>query len=116
MKPGPGADVFQPQWLAVALRALLSGRTRAKPATVGLETAGTTVAVRLDRAGPHITLNPSTTPRTVLQAEPHVVLGLAAGALDVDQAIGLGTLHGDRQQLRDVFAVGSLNDSPHATG
>ncbi len=106
MKPGPGGDVFQPQWLAVALQALLSGRTSRAPITVGVETAGVTLAVRLDEAGPQIAFDPDRAPRTVLRADPDVVLGLAAGVLSVDDAIARSAVDGDARELVSVFGSG----------
>lgn len=103
MRPGQGTDAFQPQWLVIALRALLRDKTRTAPATVGLDTENVMVAVRLDEMGPHVALDQGTAPSTVLRATPEVVLGLAAGALSVDQAIARGTLRGDPQPLADVF-------------
>lgn len=103
MIPGRGADRFQPQWLLVALLALLRDRTSKSPATIGLETADVTITVRLDGDGPHVSLDPGAVPATVLRADPEVVLGLAAGALTVDQAIAAGTVSGDPENLVAVF-------------
>jgi DNA-binding HxlR family transcriptional regulator len=103
MAPGPGEDAFDCRWLAVALRALLRDRIASKPVTVGLEVDGTLLAVHLDTDGPSVDLGPERRPRTILQAGPDVVLGLAAGALSVDEAVARGSLEGGRRALAAVF-------------
>ncbi len=105
MLAGRGDDAFQPRWLAVALPALLSGRTARPPVEVGIDVPGLSLALRLDKAGPHVTLDPDERPGTVLAAEPEIVLGLAAGALTLDQALTLATVEGDRSPLATVFAT-----------
>ncbi len=48
------------------------------PATVGLEVDNTSLTVRVDETGAHITLNViDEQPETALRTEPLVVLGLA---------------------------------------
>jgi len=103
MRPGPGADSFQPHWLAVALRALLHARTTETPVRVGIHTADATMAVELDETGARVVLDPDPPPSTVLRADPDVVLGLAAGALSIEQALARGTLRGEPRQLAAVF-------------
>ncbi len=103
MQPGRGTDAFRPQWLAVALRALLQGRSSAPPATVGLDVDGVTLTVHLDETGAQVTVDPDPQPATVLRAVPDVVLGLAAGALSVDEVVARGTLRGDAAELTRVF-------------
>lgn len=106
MIAGRGGDAFQPRWLAVALPALLSGRTAQPAAEVGIEVPGMLIALRLDATGPHVMLQPDQRPETILAAEPEVVLGLAAGALTLDQALAVASVEGDRSVLTTVFAVG----------
>ncbi len=105
MVPGPGGDAFQPRWLAVALPALLAGRTARPAAEVGIEVPGMFIALRLDRSGPHVTADPEPgrRPATVLAAAPEVVLGLAGGALTLDQALAVATVEGDRRVLATVL-------------
>lgn len=102
MISGPGDDHFRPEWLAVALRSFLSERRSTRRLVVGFETAGTVVAVRLDRTGSQVVLD-AEAPGTVLRAEPAVVLGLAAGVLDVDTALAMGKLRGSASDLKAVF-------------
>jgi DNA-binding HxlR family transcriptional regulator len=104
MRSGRGEDSFRGRWLAVALRALVHDRTSPTPIAVGLDTAGTLMAVQLDATGPTVVLDPDPPPTTVLVADPEVVLALAAGAVSVDQAIARGSLSGEDDVLAAVFA------------
>jgi len=104
MVSGRDGDSFQPRWLAVALPALLSGRTAKPPAELGIELPGCLMALRIDEDGPHVTVQPDRRPDTTLNAEPEVVLGLAAGAIPVDQALSVASVQGDRRVLTTVFA------------
>jgi hypothetical protein len=40
---------------------------------------------------------------TILEAEPEVILGLAAGALTIDQALSDASVRGDRRVLAAVL-------------
>jgi DNA-binding HxlR family transcriptional regulator len=101
MVSGPGGDPMRPQWLALALPALLSGRT-AKPAVeLGIETAGVFMTLRIDKDGPRLTVEPERRPDTILEAEPAAVLGLAAGAISIDEAGA--SVHGDPRVLAAVL-------------
>ena len=103
MVSGQGSDAFQPRWLAVALQALLSGRT-AKPAVeLGIDVSGSYLALRVDKDGPHVSLQPDRRFDTTLEAQPEIVLGLAAGALTIDQALSGASVHGDRDVLAAVL-------------
>ncbi|WP_433621830.1 winged helix-turn-helix transcriptional regulator [Nocardia sp. CA-120079] len=107
MVSGPGGDAFQPRWLAVALPALLRGRTAEPPAELGIEVAGLFMTVRIDTDGPHVILQPDRHPDTILETEPEVVLGLAAGAITIDEALSLASVHGDPRVLSTVLAGAS---------
>lgn len=104
MVSGPGSDAFSPRWLAVALPALLNARRARRPAEVGIDLPGLFVTLRLDRDGPHVTADPEQRPGTVLTATPEVVLGLAAGALTLEQALPLARIQGDPRVLSVIFA------------
>jgi DNA-binding HxlR family transcriptional regulator len=104
MVSGRDGDSFQPRWLAVALPALLSGRTAKPPAELGIEVPGFFMTLRIDEDGPHVTAQPDRRPDTILNAEPEVVLGLAAGAITIDQALSVASVQGDRRVLTTVFA------------
>jgi DNA-binding HxlR family transcriptional regulator len=104
MMSGPhGADSFQPRWLAIALPALLSGRTSDPPTELGIEVSGLFMTLRIDNDGPHVTVQPDRRPGTVLYADPEVVLGLAAGVLPIDAALSGAGVHGDRGVLATVL-------------
>jgi DNA-binding HxlR family transcriptional regulator len=104
MVSGPrGDDAFEPRWLAVALPALLSGRTAEPPAELGIEVSGLLMSLRIDEGGPRVTVQPDRRPDTILNAAPEVVLGLAAGALTIDQALSAASVHGDRSVLTAVL-------------
>ncbi len=103
MAPGPREDIFRPEWLTLALQSLLRDRKTGTPSTVGLEVAGLTLAVHLDPSGGRVELYPTERPHTVLRAEPHVILGLAAGALTVKQAVAAGKLTGKKAEIAAAF-------------
>lgn len=103
MASGPGGDPMNPRWLAIALPALLHGRTEKRPIEVGIETVGTQMTLRVDKDGPQLTIDPDVRPDTILEADPEVVLGLVAGAINIDEAGALATVHGDPRALTAVL-------------
>lgn len=98
-------DTFNPRWLAVALGALLRDRTAEPPVEIGIDVAGAIVALRIDRDGPHVTVEPDQVPDTIFTATPETILGLAAGAIGPDDALVTGKRPGDRRALRAIFAT-----------
>jgi DNA-binding HxlR family transcriptional regulator len=105
MASGPGGDPMQPRWLALALEALLRGRTARRPAELGIEASGLFMILRIDKDGPHVTLQPDRRPDTILEAEPAVVLGLAAGAISYEEAQSEARVHGDLRVLTTVLGA-----------
>lgn len=105
MVRGPGGDAFEPRWLAVALEALLRRRTAKPPVELGIEVPGLFMTLRIDSDGPHVVVQPGRRPETILTAEPEVVLGLAAGALPIDQALSQATVDGDPRVLTTVLGA-----------
>ena len=103
MISGAGRDTFSPRWLAVALPALLHRRRARRPAEVGIDLPGLFVTLRIDKDGPTVTAEPDQRPDTVLTAAPEIVLGLAAGALTLEQALPVASVHGDTRVLAAVF-------------
>jgi DNA-binding HxlR family transcriptional regulator len=104
---GQDGDAFEPQWLAVALAALLRGRTSKRAAEIGIDVAGHFVTLRIDTNGPHVNPEPDERPDTILAAEPEIVLGLAAGALTLEQALTVASVDGDRRVVAAVFGAAS---------
>jgi DNA-binding HxlR family transcriptional regulator len=105
MVTGPGGDPMQPRWLAVALPALLHARTAKRPVELGIDAAGTLITIRIDKDGPHVTIDPDRRPETVLEADPAVVLGMAAGVIGIDDELFQGRVHGDPSTLTAVLGV-----------
>ncbi|WP_214318573.1 winged helix-turn-helix transcriptional regulator [Nonomuraea sediminis] len=103
---GRDGDSFQPRWLVLALPGLLRGITATPAVELGVETDGFLMVLRIDEHGPSAIIRPDQQPDTVFTAAPEVVIGLAAGALTIDQALSLGDLRGDRQVLDKVFPPG----------
>ncbi|MFI6293842.1 winged helix-turn-helix transcriptional regulator [Nonomuraea sp. NPDC050790] len=100
---GRDGDAFQPRWLTLALPGLLRGITATPAVELGIETDGLLMVLRIDEHGPTATVRPDQQPDTVLTAAPETVIGLAAGALTIDQALAAGDLRGDRQILEKAF-------------
>jgi DNA-binding HxlR family transcriptional regulator len=105
MVSGPGGDPMQPRWLALALEALLRGRTARRPTELGIDAAGLFMTLRLDKDGPHVTLQPDRRPDTILEADPAIVLGLAAGALSYEEVQSQARVHGDPRALTTVLGA-----------
>lgn len=103
MVSGPQDDSFQPHWLVLALESLLSSNRTKVPATAGVEVDGTTLVVHVDTTGTHVGPPVDEEPKTVLRAEPLVILGLVTGMLTVQQAVSAGDLRGDQHDLVAVF-------------
>lgn len=104
MVSGPRADdAFEPRWLAVALPALLSSRSADPPAELGIEVSGHLMTLRIDERGASVTVQPDRRPDTILTAAPEVVLGLAAGALTIEQALSVASVRGDWDDLAAVL-------------
>lgn len=106
MATGREGDSFQPRWLVLALPALLRGVTAAPALEMGFEVEGVLIVLHVDEDGPRALVQPDRQPGTILTAEPEIVVGLAAGALTVDEAVSAGCLQGDVRVLRRVFPEG----------
>jgi DNA-binding HxlR family transcriptional regulator len=105
MISGPGVDVMHPRWLAVALPALLRGRTAKVPVQLGIEAAGSFMTLRIDKDGPEVTLQPDGRPDTVLKADPDAILGLVAGVLTVDEVLSGASFEGDMRVLTAALGL-----------
>ncbi|WP_328606771.1 helix-turn-helix transcriptional regulator [Amycolatopsis sp. NBC_00345] len=112
---GQGDDAFQPRWLTLALPALLRGATAAPPVELGIETDGFLMVLRVDEDGPSAFV-PDRDPASVLTAAPDVVVGLATGAISIEQAVAAGEFRGDSNVLRTAFVPARADVTPQANG
>ncbi|MEV4358719.1 helix-turn-helix domain-containing protein [Nonomuraea sp. NPDC049625] len=104
MARGPGGDSFHIEWLTVALRALLAGRAAAHEAsTVGIAVDGQLLQVRATRSGIEVTLHDGGDLDAFVRADAPIILGLAAGALTLDDTSGLVDIEGDEAAVRALF-------------
>jgi DNA-binding HxlR family transcriptional regulator len=104
---GPEGDSFRPEWLALAVPALLDGRVEVRPsATVGLEIGGRLFELRASRSGFEVGPHDGRELDATVRADPACVLGLAAGALTFSDARALGLeIDGDESVVHAVFAA-----------
>ncbi|MET9246757.1 helix-turn-helix domain-containing protein [Nonomuraea sp. NPDC003709] len=104
MARGPGGDRFHIEWLTVALRALLADRAAAHQAsTVGIAVDGQLLQVRATRSGIEVTLHDGGDLDALVRADAPIILGLAAGALTLNDAHGLVDIEGDEAAVRALF-------------
>lgn len=104
MVRGPDGDHFRAEWLRLALPALLGGRVAAgHPSTVGIAVDDVMVQVRAPSSGIEVSLHDGRDLDAVVRADPLVLLGLAAGALTLDEARGLIDIEGDEKAVRAIF-------------
>ncbi|THV37774.1 transcriptional regulator [Glycomyces buryatensis] len=106
MMTGRDGGSFQPRWLAVALPALLREVTADPALEIGFEVEGALMVLHVDEDGPRVEVEPDRRPDTILKAAPEIILGLAADALTIDQALAAGHLRGDIQILRSILPPG----------
>jgi DNA-binding HxlR family transcriptional regulator len=105
MARGPGGDRFHAEWLVVALRALLAGRRAARRSSaVGIAVDDRLLQVRATRSGVDVTPHDGRDLDAVVRADASIVLGLAAGALTLDDAAGLVDIEGDEAAVRAVLS------------
>ncbi|PXX71643.1 HxlR family transcriptional regulator [Nocardia tenerifensis] len=103
---GPEGDAFRPDWLALAVPALLSTRVKARRSmTIGLEIGGPPLQLRATRTGIDVGPHDGRDLDATLRADPTYILALAAGALPLDDArtLGLIEIEGDKSVVRAVF-------------
>lgn len=108
MVRGPDGDSFRPEWLALAVPALLDTRVKVRSsATVGLEIGDPLLQLRATRSGFEVGPHDGRDLDATVRADPAYVLGLAAGALTLTDARALGVVEidGDESVVRTVFAA-----------
>ncbi|MFC9897923.1 winged helix-turn-helix transcriptional regulator [Nocardia sp. NPDC127579] len=108
---GRGDDAFEPRWLTLALPALLRGTTSPTPVELGIETDGCTMVVRIDERGPSAFVRSGDMPEALLVASPEIVVGLAAGAIGIEEAVATGGFQGDPRVLHAVFDTAPPRDN-----
>ncbi|MBI3217798.1 MAG: helix-turn-helix transcriptional regulator [Mycobacterium sp.] len=110
MVRGPDGDSFRLEWLALAVPALLDARVKVRSSvTVGLALGDEPLLqLRATRSGIEVSPHDGRALDATVRAEPMCVLGLAAGALTLDDANALGMvgIDGDEAAVRTVFAAG----------
>lgn len=107
---GRDGDAFHPHWLAGALTALLREVTATPALELGLEVEGLLIVLHVDESGPRAVVQPDRPPGTILTAAPEIVVGLATGAVTIDQALATGQLVGDSRILSGAFPPGRALD------
>lgn len=108
MTRGPDGDVFRAEWLALAVPALLNTRVAVRPeATVGLELGDERLYLRGGPDGFEVGPHDGRDLDATVRAEPAAILGLAAGALTLDDArtLGIVAVDGDEAVVRAIFAA-----------
>ncbi|WP_194820094.1 helix-turn-helix domain-containing protein [Nocardia sp. XZ_19_385] len=108
MVRGPEGDSFRPEWLALAVPALLDARVKVRAAaTVGLEIGDPLLQLRATRSGFSVGPHDGRDLDATVRADPAYILGLAAGAFTLGdaRALGLIEIDGDESVVRTVFAA-----------
>ncbi|MBD0023370.1 transcriptional regulator [Gordonia pseudamarae] len=107
MVQGPKAgDVFRPEWLALAVPALLETRATVRSAvTVGLDIGDARFELRATPSGFSVSKRDDLSGDATIRGQAHYILGLAAGALTIDdaKALELIEIDGDESAVRMVF-------------
>jgi len=106
MVRGPGGDHFRAEWLIVPLRALLVGRAAPnRSSTIGVAVDDQLFQVRATRSGIEVNPHDGGDLDAVVRADPSIILGLAAGILDLEQVRGLISIEGDESAARALFGT-----------
>jgi DNA-binding HxlR family transcriptional regulator len=106
---GPEGDSIRPEWLGLALPALLGARVKVRlAATVGLAIGDDPLLqLRATRSGFEVDPHDGRPLDATVRADSAYVLGLAAGAITLSdaRALGLVEVDGDESVVRTVFAA-----------
>ncbi|MGW0251410.1 winged helix-turn-helix transcriptional regulator [Nocardia goodfellowii] len=108
MVRGPEGDAFRPEWLALAVPALLDARVqRRSSATIGLDIGDRPFHLHATSSGFEVGAHDGRALDATVRADPSYILALAAGALTLSDArtLGLVEIDGDESVVRTVFAA-----------
>ncbi|GAA1479628.1 winged helix-turn-helix transcriptional regulator [Gordonia sinesedis] len=105
MVRGPEGDPFLPEWLAIALPALLTGAIPAADAspTIGIELDQEMFQVHAGAEGLEVARHDGRPLDAVLRAEPTLILGMAAGVLRLEDLREVVRIEGDETAVRQIF-------------
>lgn len=112
MVRGPEGDTFRAEWLLVTLPALLGHRVPPdRSSTIGITVDDGLVQVQATHAGIEVSRHDGGELDAVVTADAPLVLGLAAGALTVDDVPGVVDIEGDEAAVRAIFSA-AANPTP----
>ncbi|MFT4300039.1 MAG: winged helix-turn-helix transcriptional regulator [Aeromicrobium sp.] len=105
---GPEGDEFRPAWLSLVLPTLLAPRVpEPETSAIGLDIGEELLRLVSGPAGYEVTPRGEDPVDATVQADAHGLLGLASGALSLDDALALGLVRidGDVSVVRTAFAA-----------
>jgi DNA-binding HxlR family transcriptional regulator len=114
MREAGDSDVFRPQWLALALRALTRpDRALDLPLGIRLEVDGHSFTLNVTESGVEVSAHEDSPADVVLTADPNTMLAVASGARPLAAALqsGAARAQGDPQAIE---ALGHLWDPGRA--
>ena len=104
MVRGPEDDEFRPDGLLVALPALFAGRMPTNHAVaIGISVDGVMIQLAASESGVGVSRPDGRQLDAVLTVEGALVLGLAAGALSLDDIATVADITGDEAAVRNFF-------------
>lgn len=105
MRTGPGDDRFDPRWAALALRALLAGRTAEARGAVDVHIDDVHLVVSGSGRGPlRVDRGDSARRDAVVDGPPELLLGVVSGALTMTEAVRRGLrVRGNRPLARALL-------------
>lgn len=111
MVRGPDGDGFQVEWLAIALPALLEGRGRT--GTIGIAIDGEVLQIESTPDGVVVGTSDGRPVSGVLHADAWTVLGIASGALTLDDA--RIRIDGDPNTVRALLEPPPAHSAPRGS-
>jgi hypothetical protein len=106
MVTGPGSDAFQPDWLAIALPALLQNRLKAATSvTIGVAVGEDTYRLTADAGRIDVKRADGGDLQATIYADGMMILGLASGMLQLDDVRHAVEISGDESAVRAAFAM-----------